>query len=422
MEFSDVSPNEWVGVTINASSTEDFLKQLKNTNYEGKDLNGHLVNVDFKKVEEELKDKSPTLGHIFCEDCNFIGCEIVNPYKRGHLSSSCKTDGMEHIKKQLKFLEEDGLHPVVSYTPDNGSLMSSSKYNISVVDNKGELFTKFDMTFWGSADVDVNGAFNSSLVSDIKRMEDYFINGKYEWLNDDIKNGKDTAVQARDKEFERSVLRYKLIKNDNPEKIKFETKEDCLSFLEFMAKRAESLAKENYNGNEKHWNFQAETFRKESETMKHPFYTLERCNTRMNHPSFEPNRLVYIQQEAWMAKNVREKESVIKREIYEYNKLVKEQNTRDAQYMGFGKLVERVFNRKEFSARENAMKAISKEMDGNYKSLDSFVQNGRAMFNRKLWESFLTWKDSGNSKKDDRKDVIDLSVSVEKTKQHGKEM
>ena len=29
MEFSDVSPNEWVGVTINASSTEDFLKQLR---------------------------------------------------------------------------------------------------------------------------------------------------------------------------------------------------------------------------------------------------------------------------------------------------------------------------------------------------------------------------------------------------------
>ena len=166
MEFSDVSPNEWVGVTINASSTEDFLKQLKNTNYEGKDLNGYLVNVDFKKVEEELKDKSPTLGHIFCEDCNFMGCEIVNPYKRGHLSSSCKTDGMEHIKKQLKFLEEDGLHPVVSYTPDNGSATSSNKYNISVVDNKGELFTKFDMTFWGSADVNVNGAFKSSLVSD----------------------------------------------------------------------------------------------------------------------------------------------------------------------------------------------------------------------------------------------------------------
>ena len=56
MEFSDVSPNEWVGVTINASSTEDFLKQLKNTNYEGKDLNGHLVNVDFKKVEEACRN------------------------------------------------------------------------------------------------------------------------------------------------------------------------------------------------------------------------------------------------------------------------------------------------------------------------------------------------------------------------------
>ena len=420
MEFQDVQENTWSGgATINASSTDDFIRQFTlRKDKSTKLVHGHVSNVDFWVVEQQLHGNVPELGHVYCEDCDFRKCEELNPYKNGVLSSTCNSDKIDFIKENLSELEKEGLHSVVSFVSDDGTVMSNSKYNISIEDNKGNIFTKFTLNSFNDGSIkrtDIMNVLKERLAFDTKDMEDYYISSKYKWVQEKINENDPSALSDRNKKMETAALFYRLVANDNPEKIKFSTKDECLDFMEFMAKRAETLADENYNGNKSHWNFQAETFRKEAEIMKHSFYTTERCNIRVNHPSFEPHRLIYIQREAWIAKNVREKEKSIKQDKKEYDKLVKEQNIIDKRFFGLGKLIDRTLNRKNYLLRKERIEAIQKDINGEQKSLDYFAQNGRSMFDKKIIEAFKSWKNNNQQKSMEKKKIVDLSLTIKKS-------
>ena len=402
-------------VLVNAHSTQEFIEQAEKN--QGKVLEGHLVNVDFKEVEENFKKNNldmPEIGAARLEHCDFRGCEELKvPYEKAYLEEGCKTNETEKIRKQLmKIKGVENLDVQVGYRPAEGTMRMKGEFYLTamdIVDGKETHLASFKLSEMPK-DWNYKEAFmehlRNNIVDEEKKLQ------TYEVIDTLTENHKRSMMHRAD-------IFYN---NINVEKeITFKDKEEAVKFVEFMSKRAEALAKDDFNGMGKHWSYEATQFAEIAETMKRPDYDLNRCEQMINCHGLPIQGMIRVQRDSWVVKN----ESDMKKSIGQIKKaekaLIDEQKRKDKRFFGLGKYWERIVNRKEYESRAAKLKNLQKDREGMEKSLKQFTKNqyagGNAEFNTKLMRCFHDMKDSLTVEKPKTKEI-----SMEKTQVQEKTM
>ena len=384
-------------VLVNAHSTQEFIEQAEKN--QGKVLEGHLVNVDFKEVEEHFKKNGlemPEIGAARLENCDFRGCEELKvPYEKAYLEEGCKTNETEKIREQLMEIKGvENLDVQVGYRPAEGIMRMKGEFYLTamdVVDGKETHLASFKLSEMPK-DRNYKEAFmehlRNNIVDEEKKLQ------TYEVIDTLTENRKRSMMHRADVFYN----------NINVKKeVTFKNKEEAVKFVEFMSKRAEALAKDDFNGMGKHWNYEAIQFSEIAETMKRPDYDLNRCEQMINHPELPVQGFMKVQRDAWVVKN----ESDMKKSINQVKKaekaLIDEQKRKDERFFGLGKYWERTVNRKEYESRNFKIQSMRKDRTAMEKNLKSFTENNyaraNAQFDTKLMGCFKDMKDTLRSEK-----------------------
>ena len=378
-------------VLVNAHSTQEFIEQAEKN--QGKVLEGHLVNVDFKEVEEHFKKNGlemPEIGAVRLEHCDFRGCsDLQVPYNKAYLELGCKTNETEQIKEQLMGIKGvEGMDVSVGYRPPEGVMRMKGEFHLTVtdiVDGKETHLASFKLNEMPK-DGNYKTAFMEHLRNNLVKEETELLN--YEVVDTLTENRKRSMIHRADVFYENTN-----VKKD----FTFKDKDEAIQFAEFMSKRAEALAKDDFNGMGKHWNYEAIQFTQLAEIMKKPEYDLNRCETLINHPSGMQG-MIKVQRDAWVVKN----ESDMKKSINQVRKaekaLIDEQKQKDERFFGLGKYWERTVNRKEYESRNFKIQSMRKDRTAMEKNLKSFTENNYArantQFDTKLMGCFREMKDT----------------------------
>lgn len=405
--------------TFNAKSTEEFINLMQEMVTPGKELHGHFTNIDFKEVEDRLKEQGLAMpkfsdemllkaysygGNCVFEGCDFRGCsEIEPPYNCTTMTKNCKTNETERIQKMFSSLEKDDFRVSVSITPD-------AKAKVDILD-------KDNNYIWSVRDniKSPKGLENAheELAPRVQMDERLLM---------EVREGKREMDEKTLNALNNRIKLFYSMPMEIDKKLTFENLKESQMFVQFLEERARILKRDNYNGDRAHWDDEEKTLKDIGAFMKNlpANYRKEQVEIMMNHPKMDIQRSIDIQREAWMNKQKNDMEESMKEIRRAQNKLETEQLNRDKRFFGLGKIWDRTVNRKSYEQRVARMRAMQSDYNGVKQSYEELQNKGSAEFDKRMMESFKNWKEWSKEHRSDDRTVMDLSMS--KTQQKAKSM